>query len=153
MNGRLLAICTSDIKGVRKQPVEEGLLKKGWGLKGDAHGGENHRQISILSKESVERLSRNGIILSAGDFGENLLVSGINLSELQVGALIKVGAYALLRVTQIGKECRHPCSIKKRLGKCIMPSEGIFCEVLKGGKIRPGDRVSHILKIDGNFLF
>lgn len=141
MNGRLVAICMSNTKGVRKQPVEEGLLKKRWGLKGDAHAGENHRQISILSKESVERLSRNGIILSPGDFGENLLVSGVNLSALKIGSLIKIGTYALLRVTQIGKECFHPCSIRKRLGKCIMPSEGIFCEVLKGGKIRQGDRV------------
>jgi len=147
MSGRLLAICISDIKGTKKQPISEGVLKKNWGLKGDAHSGVNHRQISILSKESVERLSRKGIIFSPGDFGENLLVTGVNLRELKVGDLIKIGAYALLRVTQIGKECLHPCSIRKRLGECLMPSEGIFCEVLRGGKIRPGNRVSICTKM------
>ncbi|MBR0514722.1 MAG: molybdenum cofactor biosynthesis protein [Clostridia bacterium] len=138
MRGTIRAVCISPEKGTVKRPVEKGILVKDYGIQSDAHAGKWHRQVSLLSWERVEEFNRKGGGVTDGDFGENLLVEGMNLKSLPVGTLLKTGT-AVLRITQIGKECHSDCEIRRRTGDCIMPREGIFAEVLEGGEIRPGD--------------
>jgi len=138
MRGTIRAVCVSPARGTTKRPAEKGLLIKGCGLEGDAHAGNWHRQVSLLSRESVEAFDGE---VSDGDFGENLLTEGIPLKDLPVGTVLRSGT-AVLRVTQIGKDCHTQCEIRKRTGDCIMPREGVFAEVLEGGEIRPGDEVT-----------
>lgn len=138
LRGTIRAVCISPEKGTVKRPVEKGILVKDYGIQSDAHAGKWHRQVSLLSWERVEEFNRKGGGVTDGDFGENLLVEGMNLKSLPVGTLLKTGT-AVLRITQIGKECHSDCEIRRRTGDCIMPREGIFAEVLEGGEIRPGD--------------
>ena len=141
MKGRIRAVCISPEKGTAKRPAEKGVLIRDFGIRGDAHAGRWHRQVSLLSCESVAEFNRKGAGAADGDFGENLLVEGIDLKNLPVGSVLKAGG-AVLRVTQIGKECHSGCAIRERTGDCIMPREGIFAEVLEGGEVRPGDAVT-----------
>jgi len=135
------AVCISDVKGVIKSPVEEITVKENHGVVSDAHAGEWHRQVSLLADESVDRLRDKMPTLSAGVFAENILTRGLELHTLPVGTQLRVGN-ALLEVTQIGKECHNEgCAIKRQTGDCVMPREGIFAAVLKGGVIRPGDTI------------
>ena len=138
LRGTIRAVGISPEKGTVKRPVEKGILVKDYGIQSDAHAGKWHRQVSLLSWERVEEFNRKGGGVTDGDFGENLLVEGMNLKSLPVGTLLKTGT-AVLRITQIGKECHSDCEIRRRTGDCIMPREGIFAEVLEGGEIRPGD--------------
>ena len=138
LRGTIRAVCISPEKGTVKRPVEKGILVKDYGIQSDAHAGKWHRQVSLLSWERVEEFNRKGGGVTDGDFGENLLVEGMNLKSLPVGTLLKTGT-AVLRITQIGKECHSDCEIRRRTGDCIMPREGVFAEVLEGGEIRPGD--------------
>ena len=138
LRGTIRAVCISLEKGTVKRPVEKGILIKDHGIENDAHAGKWHRQVSLLSRESVEAFNRRGADVTDGDFGENLLVEGIDLKRLPVGTVLKSGT-AVFRVTQIGKECHSDCEIRRRTGDCIMPREGVFAEVLEGGEIRPGD--------------
>ena len=140
LQGTIRAVCTSRAKGTEKKPAEKAVLIKGHGIEGDAHAGNWHRQVSLLSSDSVEAFNRKGARVADGDFGENVLVEGIDLKNLPVGTVLKAGS-AVLRLTQIGKDCHSHCAIHQRVGDCIMPREGVFAEVLEGGEIRAGDRI------------
>jgi molybdenum cofactor synthesis domain-containing protein len=138
--GKIIAICTSEKKGVQKQPQKEAVLQPDWGILSDAHGGKWHRQISLLSLEKIEAFRQRGAEVAFGAFGENLVVSGFDLAALPVGTLLRCGSI-LLEVSQIGKECHNHCEIHRVMGDCIMPREGIFAKVLAGGSICEGDEI------------
>lgn len=140
--GRLEAVCTSAAKGTVKTAVPTARLEAGHGLAGDAHAGPGHRQVSLLAGESIDRMRAVLPDLVAGAFAENLVVRGIDLAAAAVGDTLLVGSEAVLEVTQIGKECHQACAIGVATGDCIMPREGIFCRVLAGGDVRPGDPVA-----------
>ena len=144
LKGTVRAVCVSAARGTAKRPVERALLIKAYGIEGDAHAGSWHRQVSLLSCERVEDFNRRGGGVTDGDFGENILVEGVDLRRLPVGSILKVGA-ATLRLTQIGKDCHSHCAIHRRVGDCIMPREGVFAEVLEGGEVRAGDGVDAAL--------
>lgn len=137
---RVIAVCISERKGVRKNEVPEIRLKREHGILGDAHAGNWHRQLSLLARESVDTMRQPGLNLSPGAFAENIVTEGIELKTLPVGTRLRVGP-ALLEVTQIGKECHNDCAIKQAAGKCVMPTEGIFAIVLEEGTICPGDEI------------
>lgn len=139
--GIIKAVCISAKRGTAKQNVNRAVLQEGFGLAGDAHGGDWHRQVSLLSYDKVVAFNEQGGAVSHGDFGENILVQGIDLRQLPVGTLLHCGD-ALLEVTQIGKACHNHCQIYHRVGDCIMPREGIFARVLKGGEIAVGDIIA-----------
>jgi len=139
---RILAVCRSDTKGVSKSPVDEGLFKEGYGLVGDAHAtSDTHRQVSLLALASIEKMRRLGLELSAGDFAENLTVEGLDLVSLPIGTRLTLERGVILEMTQIGKECHTGCAIFQQIGKCIMPKEGIFARVIKGGSVKAGDKL------------
>lgn len=144
MSGKIVAVNTSQAKGVRKESVGEGKLVAGWGLEGDAHAGKWHRQVSLLSDSSIEKMreigKKKGLDLVPGDFAENLTTEGLELFTLPLGTYLAIGE-ALLEVTQIGKSCHHGCEIFKQVGHCVMPKEGIFTRVLVGGSIQAGDAI------------
>ena len=135
------AVCVSETKGTRKHPVPCIEVRKDHGILGDAHAGSWHRQISLLADESVDTMRGMGVELRPGDFAENILTRGIELSALPVGTVLRVGE-TRLQVTQIGKECHNDCEIRRLVGPCVMPTKGIFAIVLDEGTIRPGDPIS-----------
>lgn len=137
----VIAVCLSEAKGTPKHEVSEVCLKEGHGIVGDAHAGNWHRQISLLGTESVEKLKVVLPNLPAGAFAENVLTEGIVLYELPVGTKLQIG-HTLLEITQIGKECHASCAIRRQTGDCVMPREGVFAIVLKGGVIRSGDEIT-----------
>ena len=136
---KIISIAVSKKKGTRKKIVDEALLIQDHGIEGDAHAGPWHRQVSLLAAESIEEVRNQGLDVTFGDFAENIATSGIEWQKIPVGTQIQLGDSALVEVTQIGKECHTRCAIYYLAGDCIMPKEGIFARVLKGGKIRPGD--------------
>ncbi len=138
-----MAVCTSQIKGVQKDKQDKIELVVEHGIQGDAHAGKWHRQVSLLSYEKIEAFKKRGADVNDGAFGENIVVSGIDLSALPVGTLLKAGDVEL-EVTQIGKECHQHCAIYHAVGDCIMPREGIFTRVLKGGVVTNGDAINVI---------
>jgi molybdenum cofactor synthesis domain-containing protein len=138
--GKLLGICISKQRGTPKTPCEMCVLKEGFGIEGDAHGGDWHRQVSLLAFERIEEFRNKGAKVDFGAFGENLIIEGFDLKNLPVGTLIFIGEAKLL-LTQRGKECHSHCEIYHRMGDCIMPREGVFSKVVKGGTIRVGDEV------------
>lgn len=141
LKGEVVSVNISDKKGVVKTPIAEGEFIEDFGLKSDAHAGKWHRQVSLLGIESIEKMKRNGLDeLQLGDFAENITTSGILLYELPIGTRLKVGECEL-EVTQIGKQCHAGCAIKQKVGDCVMPREGIFARVIKGGKIKAGDAI------------
>ncbi len=143
---KVLAVNISREKGVIKTPVNEGVFLENHGLQDDAHAGDWHRQVSLLGQESVDKIKALGIEnLEAGIFAENILTEGIVLYELPIGTKLQVGE-TLQEVTQIGKKCHHGCEIFKKVGDCVMPREGIFTRVLKGGTIREGDSIKIVLE-------
>jgi len=140
---RIIAVCRSEKKGTKKQPIAEGVLKKDYGLIGDAHAdGGTHRQISLLATESIDKMQQLGFKVGPGDFAENLTTEGIDLVSLPVGIYVSVGEEVILEVTQIGKDCHTRCAIYRQIGKCIMPQEGVFTKVIKGGLVKSGDAIS-----------
>lgn len=143
---RIQAICISEIRGTAKHEIDEATLKEDWGIIGDAHAGNWHRQVSFLGLEEIEAFRRKGADVAFGAFGENLVVDGIRFKELPVGTLISIGD-AKLTLTQIGKECHSHCAIYEQVGDCIMPREGVFAKVTKSGVIRKGDQVSFKLPV------
>ncbi len=138
--GKILAICISEKKGVQKSPVDFAVLLEDWGIEGDAHGGKWHRQVSLLSFEKIEDFRAKGADVDFGAFGENLVVEGFDLRKIPVGSRFQIGD-VLLELTQIGKECHSHCAIFHAVGDCIMPREGVFTKVLKGGSIKVGDEI------------
>ena len=139
---KIIAVCKSEKKGTKKEAVKEGLLKDDFGLVGDAHADCcTHRQVSLLAVESIDKMRALGLELKPGDFAENLTTEGLDLVSLPVGTRISVGEQAVLEVTQIGKECHTRCAIYKQVGKCIMPEEGVFARVIRGGPVNAGDPI------------
>jgi len=137
----ILAVCISEKKGEQKHPTDKIALRPHFGVVGDAHAGNWHRQVSLLAKESVDRLQEKvSVRLLPGAFAENILCEGIELPKLPVGTKLKIGS-ALCEVTQIGKECHADCPIRQQAGDCIMPREGIFVVVLEEGEAREGDTI------------
>ena len=141
IKGKVIAINRSEKKGVMKTPVGEGVFIEKFGLEGDAHGGDWHRQVSLLGQESIDKMVALGAgELTPGNFAENITTQGITVYELPVDTRLKIGE-TLQEVTQIGKECHKGCEIAKKVGDCVMPREGIFTIVLKGGVVKPGDSI------------
>ena len=144
MKAQVIAVSISEKKGVKKDNIPEGLLIENFGLKDDAHAGDWHRQVSLLAIESIEKIKAKGLDVGPGDFAENITTIGINLVDLPIGTKMKMGDEALVEVTQIGKECHSRCAIYQQTGDCVMPREGIFVKVLKGGKVKKGDLITPI---------
>lgn len=139
MAGRIVAVCTSEKKGMRKTNIGVGMLTPDHGLEGDAHAGNWHRQVSLLALESIGKMREKGLDVNPGDFAENLTTEGIVLVDLPVGTRLKIGPQAEGEVTQIGKVCHDRCAIYYQAGDCVMPREGIFVKILKGGPVRVDD--------------
>ncbi|MGZ3578966.1 MAG: MOSC domain-containing protein [Syntrophales bacterium] len=139
--GTVLSVNISQAKGEKKHNISCGLLLVDHGLKDDAHVGSWIRQVSLLAKESIEKIRQKGLDVQYGDFAENLTTEGIDLPSLPVGTRLKVGSEVLLEVTQIGKVCHERCNIFYAVGDCVMPREGIFAKVLVGGEVRVGDQI------------
>ena len=138
--GHIVALSTSTVKGVPKTNVDAVRLVEDWGIDGDAHAGAWHRQVSLLAMESIEAMRAKGSSASPGDFAENITTAGIDLPRLRVGECLRVGE-AELEITQIGKECHAHCAIFHQVGDCVMPREGVFARVIRGGVVRVGDDV------------
>jgi len=140
--GKIVAVSKSEHKGTKKINVVEGVLEENYGLIGDAHAdGGTHRQVSLLAIESIEKMRRLGFTIGPGDFAENLTSEGIDLVSLPIGTRLSIGKGIILEVTQIGKECHTGCAIYRQIGKCIMPKEGVFAQVVHGGLVRAGDSI------------
>src|SRR5512139_3043962 len=139
--GKVLAVNISEDKGTKKTNVQSCSLLKDFGLKGDAHGGPWHRQVSLLANESIEKMRAKGLKVGYGDFAENITTEGIDLVHLPIGTDIQIGKSVILRVTQIGKECHTRCAIYYQAGDCVMPKEGIFAEVIIEGEVEVGDEI------------
>lgn len=139
---KVIAVCSSKTKGVRKEDIKKGVLKTQFGLEGDAHADSTwHRQVSLLAMESIERARKMGMDVKPGDFAENITTEGIELFTLPIGTRLDVGSGIVLEISQIGKECHSGCAIMKQTGKCIMPKEGVFARVINGGTIKNGDEI------------
>lgn len=151
--GRIKAVCISDRKHVQKWEVPSVRLVPRLGIEGDAHAGYAHRQVSLLAEESVDKMRAKGLSdLKPGAFGENILTEGLDLSALRVGDLLRAGEEVLLQVSQVGKECVDRCAIYYAAGDCIMPREGVFARVLRGGELAPGDPIRAVDKKDVDFF-
>ena len=141
--GKIIAVCVSEKKGTKKTAVPEAVLKENWGIDGDAHAGKWHRQVSLLALKQIEEFRARGARVDYGAFGENLIIEGYDLKNIPVGTRFSIGE-AVLELTQIGKECHSHCAIHKAMGDCIMPREGVFAEVITGGRIHPGDEIKRL---------
>jgi MOSC domain-containing protein YiiM len=138
----VVAVCRSEKKGTRKTPVVEVKIIEEFGVVDDAHADSTtHRQVSLLAIESIDKMRGKGIELKPGDFAENITTKDINLASLPIGTCLNIGKEAVLEMTQIGKECHAACAIRKQVGDCIMPREGVFTRVIRGGRIKPGDTI------------
>lgn len=131
------ALSVSDRKGIPKSNIERVRLIANWGMEGDAHAGEWHRQISLLAMESIERMRELGADVSAGDLAENITTRGLDVPHMNIGDRLRIGS-AELEITQIGKECHSRCAIYYLVGDCVMPREGVFARVVKGGELYVG---------------
>ena len=139
------AVCTSHKKGIVKREQDQVKVVEHWGIEGDAHAGDWHRQISLLAGESIDNVKKVLPTLKNGAFAENIITRGIQLDKLVVGDQLQVGAGVVLEITQIGKECHNAgCAIKKATGDCIMPKEGLFAKVISGGQIGSSDKIEII---------
>lgn len=143
MNGRIHKISISENKGEKKYNIDRAELVDDYGILGDAHAGSG-RQVSLLPFESFSKVQNDIVDINPGDFAENITTSGLDLSTAVIGRRLKIGRTARLEVTQIGKKCHHGCYIREIVGDCIMPREGIFARVIKGGPIETGDRIAWV---------
>ena len=141
--GKVLAVCTSEKKGTQKEDVGTIEVIEDYGVKGDAHAGKWHRQVSLLSYEKIEEFRKRGAQVEFGAFGENFVVEGYDFKTLPIGSRFKCND-VILELTQIGKECHQGCAIYQTMGDCIMPREGVFCKVLHGGTVKNGDEFTLI---------
>ncbi len=138
----IVAVSTSEQKGSKKRTIKEGLLREDYGLVGDAHAGpDGHRQVSLLALASIEKIQNLGLAVNPGDFAENLTTEGLELFTLPLGTRLSVGQGIILEITQIGKECHDRCAIFKQVGTCVMPTEGVFTRVVRGGTVMAGDKL------------
>lgn len=147
--GKIMAVCISEKRGTQKKNIEKVRLIENFGLEGDAHGGNWHRQVSLLSYEKVRAFEEKGLSVEDGAFGENLLVEGFDFKTLPIGTRFRCGD-VLLEMTQIGKECHSHCEIYQAVGDCIMPREGVFARVLHGGEIQIGDELEIVPSSDSD---
>ena len=147
VKGRVKTVSVSRTKGVKKTNVLKVRLKENHGIENDAHAGNWHRQVSMLAMESVSKIRAKGLDVHPGDFAENITTEGLELFTLPIGTRLQLGDTVQVEVTQIGKECHNRCAIFHTVGDCVMPREGIFVRVLKGGVVRPGDA---IMALHGN---
>lgn len=148
IKGRIKAISVSQRKGTKKVNVPEAQLRTDFGIIGDAHAGDWHRQVSLLAVESIDKMVAKGAKVSPGDFAENITTEGINLLRLSVGGRVKLGENVELEITQFGKKCHDRCEIFEQVGDCIMPREGIFAKVTKAGRISIGDVIEVVSNND-----
>jgi MOSC domain-containing protein YiiM len=148
IRGRIKAISVSKEKGTRKTNVPEAELRADFGVVGDAHAGNWHRQISLLSSESIGQMLAKGAKVSPGAFAENITTEGIDLLKLSIGGKLKLGESTELQISQFGKECHSRCEIFEQVGDCIMPREGVFARVTKGGSIKVGDAIEVVTDND-----
>ena len=139
---KIIAVCRSKEKGTTKEAIAKGVLKENYGLIDDAHADcGTHRQVSLLATESINKMRQLGFDVVPGDFAENLTTKGIDLASLPVGTYVSIGKEVILEVTQIGKECHSGCAIYRKIGRCIMPKEGVFARVIRGGSVRAEDTI------------
>ncbi len=141
MKGTIIAVCTSKKKGIRKKNVGEAELKVDWGIVGDAHADNWHRQVSLLALESIDKMRALGLNVGPGSFAENLTTQGLDLLSLPLGSRVQVGDEVVLEITQHGKICHDRCAIYYQAGDCVMPREGIFARVIKGGQVKVDDSI------------
>lgn len=141
MEGVVHSISISTHRGTKKKEVTSAEIITNWGIKGDAHAGDWHRQVSLLSLKSIEKMKEKGFVAHAGDFAENIAIKGMDFSQLHIGDKIIINDSIILEITQIGKECHSGCEIQKITGDCIMPREGLFTRVIQGGNIKKGYKV------------
>ncbi|BCB95256.1 MOSC domain-containing protein [Dissulfurispira thermophila] len=147
MTGKIVSINTSEKKGIRKKPVNAVTIKENSGIDGDAHASDKwHRQVSLLAIESIKKMQEIGLDVKPGDFAENITTEGIDLLALPIGTRMRLGKDVIAEVSQIGKECHTRCAIYYQAGDCVMPKEGIFVKVLKGGEVKVGDEISVMFK-------
>lgn len=142
MKAYVKAVSIAPSKGMKKVNQPEVLVKENFGMEGDAHVGDWHRQVSLLAQESIDKMVARGLDVAAGDFAENITTVGIDLLALQIGDRLQVGPDVLLEITQKGKECHARCAIYDQAGDCVMPTEGIFARVLRGGRLTPEMQIS-----------
>ncbi len=145
--GKIIALCVSKNKGEQKHPIDSVSLKKDFGIVGDAHAGNWHRQISFLAKESIDEFNKKGADVTPGAFGENIIVEGIDLKNIKVGDLLRSGDITF-EITQLGKQCHDHCAIYYKMGDCIMPRLGVFARVLNDGELHLGDTIEQIERTD-----
>jgi MOSC domain-containing protein YiiM len=138
---KIVSLAISKSKGTRKTLVSSAQLVENHGLKRDAHAGDWHRQVSFLANESIRQARNQGLNVDFGDFAENIATEGIDWPALPIGTIVQLGDSAEVEITQIGKTCHRKCAIFYQAGDCIMPREGVFGKVLKGGSVRVGDAV------------
>lgn len=141
LKGKILAVCCGKVKKEKKIPIKEGLIIKDWGLEGDAHSGKHHKQISLLGLDSMNKMQDQGVTINFGELYENLDVEGLIIYQLPLGIKLKIGKNILLEITQIGKKDSYFLEIDGKRISSIMTKEGIFTRVLKGGKVKAGDRI------------
>jgi len=137
----VISVNISEQKGTRKHPLQGPVTITILGMEGDAHAGDWHRQLSLLAQESIDKMQGHGLVLHPGDFAENITTRGLDLLTLPIGTRLQIGTAVTMEVTQIGKECHLGCEIRKLVGDCVMPREGIFAKVVEGGPVRPGDPI------------
>lgn len=142
--GKVVAVSIGHRKGIKKANVRECRLIVDKGLEDDAHAGNWHRQVSLLAVESIARIKDKGLDVQPGDFAENITTESLNLWDMPIGTRLKIGQQAIIEVTQIGKECHNRCAIYHQVGDCVMPREGIFARVIKGGVVRPDDSIKRL---------
>ena len=141
---KIVSIALSRKKGIRKKCVDRAELVQEHGIKGDAHAGPWHRQVSFLASESIQQAREQGLEVTFGDFAENIATTGIEWIAVPIGTRFRLGKTALIEITQIGKECHNKCAIYYKAGDCIMPREGVFARVLQGGVIQCGDDIARL---------
>jgi MOSC domain-containing protein YiiM len=142
MSAKIISINVSEKKGMRKKAVDSAVLKGNFGIEGDAHASDKwHRQVSLLATESIKKMQDKGLDVGPGDFAENITTVGVDLPNLPVGTKMTIGGDIELEVSQIGKLCHNRCAIYEQAGDCVMPREGIFVKVIKGGTIKTGDEI------------
>ena len=142
----VVSVNISERKGTRKHPQEGPVTITMLGMQGDAHAGDWHRQLSLLAQESIDKMQGHGLMLQPGDFAENITTQGLDLLTLPIGARLQIGSAVTMEITQIGKECHLGCEIRKLVGDCVMPREGIFARVIAPGTIEAGDIITIISK-------
>lgn len=140
MAGLIVAVSVSKAKGEKKTPSDSVHLRENYGIIGDAHAGEWHRQVSLLALESIKKMQDMGLKVGPGDFAENITTQGMDLVNLPIGTRLTIGP-VVLEISQIGKVCHTRCAIYYQAGDCVMPKEGVFATVVSGGVIRPQDEI------------